>query len=71
MRIGGSKSEATVEKGGGGDCPLQVVDELLPHLKELKYVGVFITSGAPSGGARFPPGLDNELKMSGAAAWPD
>lgn len=65
MRTGACKFKATVLSQTRVDCPLQVGNELLPHLEEFKYVGVLITSCASSGRVQLPLGLDKELERSG------
>lgn len=65
MRTGASKFKATVLSQTRVDCPLQVGNELLPHLEELEDVGVLITSCASSGCVQLPLGLDKELERSG------
>ncbi|KAK5888457.1 hypothetical protein CesoFtcFv8_014550 [Champsocephalus esox] len=44
MRISTSKSEAMVLSRKPMDCPLQVGNESLPQVKELKYLGVLFSS---------------------------
>ncbi|KAK5873269.1 hypothetical protein PBY51_018325 [Eleginops maclovinus] len=44
MRISTSKSEAMVLSREPMDCPLQVGNEALPHVKEFKYLGVLFSS---------------------------
>ncbi|XP_061647372.1 uncharacterized protein LOC133486367 [Phyllopteryx taeniolatus] len=44
MRISTSKSETVVLSRKRVACPLQVGDEILPQVKEFKYLGVLFTS---------------------------
>lgn len=44
MRISTSKSEAIISCQNTLNCPLWAGSEFQPHVKELKYLGVLLTS---------------------------
>lgn len=44
MRFSTSKSEAKVFSWKKADCPLLVVEELLPQVEDFKYLGVSFKS---------------------------
>lgn len=62
MRI--SKSEATVLCRKTEDCSPRVAGELLPQVKEFKYLWVLFTSEA-----RIERGIDRRIGAADAVIW--
>ena len=64
MRISTSKSAAMFLSWKRMDCPLQVGEELLPQVKELKYLGVLFTSEG-----EIEREIDRQIGAASAVMW--